>query len=100
VLRRPIIDAPNGKAKNVPGANEGEIELRDVLVIETTDGRKLEFEVVGLVEDDEHNSFAIAYSEAEDEFVVTDVTGELLSDTELAQEILDDFRALAEESDN
>ena len=55
--------------------------------------------IVGLVEDDEHNNFAIAYSEAEDEFVVTDVTGALLSDTELAQEILDDFRALAEDSD-
>jgi len=68
------------------------------LVIETTDGRKLEFEVIGVVEDDEHNGFAIAYSEAEDEFVVTDANGSLLSDTDLAQEILDDFRALAEES--
>jgi hypothetical protein len=68
------------------------------LVVETTDGRKLEFEVIGLVEDDEHNSFAVAYSEDEDEFVVTDVNGSLLADTDLAQEILDDFRALAEDS--
>ena len=95
---RPIIDAQNGKAKDVPEQNEGQVELRDVLVIETTDGRKLEFEVIGVVEDDEHNSFAIAYSEEEDEFVVTDANGTLLSDTPLAQEILDDFRALAEES--
>jgi hypothetical protein len=96
--RRPIIDAHNGKAKESPEQDEAEVELRDLLVIETIDGRKLEFEVIGVVEDDEHNSYAIAYSEAEDEFVVTDANGALLSDTPLAQEILDDFRVQAEES--
>jgi len=69
-----------------------------VLVIETTDGNKLEFEVVGLVEDDENNAFAVCYSEKADEFVVTDVFGKLLDNDELAQEILDDFFVLAEES--
>lgn len=69
-----------------------------MLVIETTDGQKLEFEVVGLVEDDEHRGFAVAYSEKADEFVVTDEAGKLLDDDELAQEILDDFFVLAEES--
>lgn len=92
------MDTQNGKTKDVPEPEEGEVELRDVLVIETTDNRKLEFEVVGLVEDEEHKSFAIAYSDAEDEFVVTDAKGALLADTELAQEILEDFRVLAEES--
>jgi len=54
--------------------------------------------VVGLVQDDEHHSFAVAYSEGADEFVVTDECGNLLDDDALAQEILDDFCVLAEES--
>ena len=91
--RRPTIDAHNGEA-----AGEGKVELRDTLVIETTDGQKFEFEIVGLVEDDENNGFAVAYSEAADEFVVTDENGKLLENDELAQEILDDFFVLAEES--
>jgi len=75
------------------------LELQDVLVIKTTEGEKeLEFEVVGLVEDDEHNAFAVLYCQPEDEFVVTDAEGNLLEDDELAQEILDDFFVLAEES--
>jgi hypothetical protein len=67
-------------------------------VIETTDGQKYEFEIVGLVEDDENHGFAVAYSEKADEFVVTDENGKLLENDELAQEILDDFFVLAEES--
>lgn len=77
---------------------EGKVELRDTLHIETTDGQQFDFEVVGLVEDDENNGFAVAYSEAADEFVVTDANGKLLEDDALAQEILDDFFVLAEES--
>ncbi len=68
-----------------------------MLVIETNDGKSLEFEVVGLVEDDENNAYAVCYSESADEFVVTDAVGSLLDDDELAQEILDDFFVLAEE---
>lgn len=74
------------------------LDLRDVLVIQTTDEKELEFEVVGLVEDDENNSYAVLYCENEDEFVVTDAQGNLLQDDDLAQEILDDFFVLAEES--
>lgn len=91
--REDIIDDHNGEA-----TVEGKVELRDTLVIETTDGRKYSFEIVGLVEDDENNGFAVAYSEQADEFVVTDANGTLLEDEELAQEILDDFFVLAEES--
>ena len=40
----------------------------------------------------------MCYSEKADEFVVTDESGNLLSNDELAQEILDDFFVLAEES--
>ena len=54
--------------------------------------------MVGLVEDDEDNAYAICYSESADEFVVTDGRGNLLEDEELAQEILEDFQVLAEES--
>jgi hypothetical protein len=74
------------------------LELRDVLVIQTTDEKQLEFEVVGLVEDEENNAYAVLYCEQEDEFVVTNDKGELLEDDDLAQEILDDFFVLAEES--
>jgi hypothetical protein len=85
-------------SNNGESAQTGKLELRDVLVIQTTDDKQLEFEVVGLVEDEEQNTFAVCYCEKEDEFVVTNATGELLSDDELAQEILDDFFVLAEES--
>ncbi len=74
------------------------LELRDVLVIQTTDDKQLEFEVVGLVEDEENNQYAVLYCEQEDEFVVSDAKGNLLQDDDLAQEILDDFFVLAEES--
>lgn len=74
------------------------LELRDVLVIQTSDEKQLEFEVVGLVEDEENNAYAVLYCEQEDEFVVTDAKGNLLEDEDLAQEILDDFFVLAEES--
>jgi hypothetical protein len=67
-------------------------------VIETTDGQKYEFEIVGLVEDEEKHGFAVAYSEKADEFIVTDDNGKLLEDDDLAQEILEDFFVLAEES--
>jgi hypothetical protein len=91
------IDSTNGHGPD--GADPtSPLELRDVLVIETTDGQQLEFEVVGLVEDDENNTFAVCYSEKADEFVVTDKAGTLLPDDALAQEILDDFFVLAEES--
>jgi hypothetical protein len=62
------------------------------------DGSQLRFEVVGLVEDDENNAFAVCYNEGSDQFVVTDAFGELLDNDELAQEILDDFFVLAEET--
>jgi len=68
-----------------------------VLVIETNEGQRLEFEVVGLVEDEEQHGYAVCYSETADEFVVTDGNGALLDDDALAQEILDDFFVLAEE---
>ncbi len=93
---RTIIDEKNGATGEHVG--EGKVELQDVLVIETTDGKKYEFEIVGVVEDEEHNAFAVAYSEAADEFVVTDQNGKLIDNDELAQEILDDFFVLAEES--
>lgn len=55
---------------------------------------------MGLVEDEEKTTYAVCYSEDEDEFVVADAKGNLLTDEELAQEILDDFFALAEEAES
>lgn len=69
-----------------------------MLELHLEDGSTLNFEVVGLVEDDENNAYAVCYNEGSDEFVVTDQFGELLDDDGLAQEILDDFFVLAEES--
>lgn len=69
-----------------------------MIVVETIDGERHEYEVVGLVDDEEHNEYAVAFSEKADEFIVTDVHGKLLEDDELAQEILDDFFVLSEES--
>jgi hypothetical protein len=76
----------------------GALELGDPLSIETADGRTIEFDVVGLVEDDDGKSFAVCYSEDGDEFIVTDPNGALLEDAKLAQEILDEFLAQADES--
>lgn len=83
---------------NGESGEQQSLELRDVLIIQTTDEKQLEFEVVGLVEDEENNQYAVLYCEQEDEFVVSDAKGTLLEDDELAQEILDDFFVLAEES--
>ena len=85
-------------SRNGESSQNAPLELRDVLVIQTTDEKQREFEVVGLVEDEEKNQYAICYCEAEDEFVVTDAVGTLVADEDLAQEILDDFRAFAEEA--
>ena len=90
-----VIESANGSG----GANgEAPLELEDAVVFETNEGESIEFKVVGLVEDDEHNAYAVCYSESADEFVVTDAQGNLLSDEELAQEILEDFQVLAEEA--
>lgn len=80
------------------GAHAAGLELQDVLVIKTNEGKEMEFEVVGLVEDDEAQTYAVCYCEKDDEFVVTDAKGDLLENDDLAQEILDDFFVLAEES--
>jgi hypothetical protein len=67
-------------------------------VIETVDGEKLEFEAVGIVEnDDGKEPFVVGYSEAGDRFAVFDAFGTLLPDDALAQEILDSFLAFTEE---
>ena len=95
--RRIDIDANNGEAAE-PREDDGKVDLLDVIVVETMDGEKHEYEVVGLVDDEEHNEYAVAFSEKADEFIVTDVHGKLLDDDELAQEILDDFFVLSEES--
>jgi uncharacterized protein YrzB (UPF0473 family) len=88
----------NGEAKSGP------LELSEVLYIETKDGGELPFEVVGILEDpDDGTSYAVLMhepkdEEAESEFIVTDLEGNLLDDDELAQEILDEFLVFAEEA--
>lgn len=88
----------NGEAKSGP------LELSEVLYIETKGGGELPFEVVGILEDpDDGTSYAVLMhepkdDEAESEFIVTDLDGNLLEDDELAQEILDEFLVFAEEA--
>jgi hypothetical protein len=81
------------------------LELRDILQIQTTDGAAVPFEVVGILEDSEGAaSYAVLVHEPEDpedsEFIVTDLTGNLVEDDTLAQEILDDFLLFAQEADD
>jgi hypothetical protein len=88
---------PNG-GKEKPRAP---LELSDVLYIETNDGSSLAFEVVGILEDPEDGAtYAVLRHEStdrdNDEFIVTDLEGKLLEEDRLAQEILDQFLALAE----
>jgi hypothetical protein len=78
------------------------LQLSETLTIEMDDGTSLPFEVVGILEDPEDGvSYAVLRHEAsdgeEDQFIVTDLEGTLLQDEPLAQEILDDFLAFAEE---
>ncbi len=88
----------NGESKSGP------LELSEVLYIETKDGGELPFEVVGILEDpDDGASYAVLMhepqdEEAESEFIVTDLEGNLLEDDTLAQEILDEFLVFAEEA--
>jgi len=89
----------NGETKNGP------LELSELLYIETKDGGQMPFEVVGILEDpDDGTSYAVLMHEpaegedAESEFIVTDLSGNLLEDDELAQEILDEFLVFAEEA--
>jgi len=80
------------------------LELNETLTIETNDGSSVRFEVVGILEDSENAaSYAVLRHEGareeEDEFIVTDVDGNLIDNEVLAQAILDDFLAFAEEDD-
>jgi hypothetical protein len=79
------------------------LQLSDVLYIETKEGASIPFEVVGILEDAQENaSYAVLLHEGSDEeeqeFIVTDLEGNLLRDTRVAQEVLDDFLGFAEES--
>jgi len=80
----------------------GPLELSETLTIETNEGTMLAFEVIGILQDAEEGaSYAVLHheEEGEDEFIVTDLDGNLLKDDALAQEILDDFLAFTDEDD-
>ncbi|HEV3092819.1 MAG TPA: hypothetical protein VGX91_15395 [Candidatus Cybelea sp.] len=80
------------------------LELQEVLHIETSDGESLQFEVVGILEDpDSGTSYAVLLhepeGEEEEQFIVTDLAGNLVNDDELAQEVLDEFLTYACEAE-
>ena len=99
-MKETVIDTngTTGPSANGSGGEKQPLDLKNILKLQMQDGTELHFEVVGLVEDDEGNAYAVCYNEQSDEFVVTDSFGDLLEDEDLAQEILDDFFVLAEES--
>ncbi len=76
-------------------------------MVETNDGEEIDFEVVGIIEDDAGKAYAICYSakldheeeEGAQPFIVTDACGQLVRDPVLAQAILDDFLVLAAEEE-
>jgi len=80
------------------------LELKEVLYIETNEGASLPFEVVGILEDPQESvSYAVLLhepeNEGEEQFIVTDLAGNLLENDTLAQEILDDFLTYVDEGD-
>jgi len=94
------VNSGNGKGR-MEGAP---LELDDVVTIETNDGKRLTFEVVGILEDaDEGKSYAVLVNESEDQsdgsFIVTDLQGNLVEDGNLAQEIIDEFLGYAEDGE-
>jgi hypothetical protein len=80
-------------------AHAEELELQDRIIVggpvngnPQTAPVEREFEVVGIIEDSDSGArFAVCYSEAADEFIVTDKTGGLVESESLAQDILNDF---------
>jgi|SRR5579883_1861453 len=90
------MSTPNGESAHP----HGPLELSDVLNVETNDGTSRAFEVVGILEDPQAGtSYAVLRHEAEDdeEYIVTDLEGNLLPEQELAEEIIDDFLAFAQD---
>jgi hypothetical protein len=85
------------------GMPHAPLELQQALYIEAEDGTSLRFEVVGILEDPQEGvSYAVLVHEPEagdEQFIVTDLDGNLLENESLAQEILDDFLAYAEDED-
>jgi uncharacterized protein YrzB (UPF0473 family) len=95
------VTTDNGETTKEP------LDLNDVLCIQTKDGEELQFTVVGILQDaDDGTSYAVltpqtsgeAESEDETQAIVTDLQGNLIDDDELAQEILEDFLEIVEES--
>jgi hypothetical protein len=84
---------------------QGPLELSETLRIEMEDGTSLPFEVVGILEDSDNGvSYAVLRRDAsereDDEFIVTDLDGNLVQDDGLAQDVLDDFLAYAQDGDD
>ena len=88
----------SGHAHNGSSSSAGRVEIEDTIVVERAGQEaaeleaEQEYEVVAIVEDaDSSLRYAVCYSEAIDEFIVTDDEGALVRDEGLAQEILEDF---------
>lgn len=89
---------PEKTVRNGSHHTASRVELGDTIVVAAslpsaqTQPRELEFEVVGIVGDEDGVPlFAICYCASEDEFMVADANGAVLADEALAQELLNEF---------
>lgn len=85
----------NGEVPSAP------LELNEILQVGTKDGVPRPYKVVGILEDEEDGeTYAVLEHEpdpgGEREFIVTDLDGNLVEDGVLAEEILEDFMAIAQ----
>jgi uncharacterized protein YrzB (UPF0473 family) len=80
------------------------LDLKETVVMTTQEGAEIAFSVVALLEDEQtKHTYAVLMHRPEDpnvdeSFVVTDPYGNLLQDTELAQQVLDDYLIFNEEA--
>jgi hypothetical protein len=87
----------NGEPPNAP------LEVGQMLEFQMEDGSTLAYEVRAILEDGETSAaYAILERDAETgdegEVIVTDLTGNLIEDDELAQDVLDNYLIFSEEA--
>jgi hypothetical protein len=83
--------------------SESPLDVDEVVTVSVPGEEDVEFHVVGLMEDDESGeTYAVLVHDeenGEERFIVTDAFGALLQDDVLAQSVLDDFLAGAEDEE-
>jgi len=75
------------------------LELHCVVVMEDEDGNRLDFEVVGIVEEEINGTceptYAVCYNEDDETFLVTDIHGNPIEEEEIIDLIMEDYKNLS-----